>query len=360
MKNKEKDIDVSGLSKLQALFGSGEEENSNYDIQMLKLEDTYDFEKHYLKIEFEGEYKKISVSHPFDVEENVEMEELSESIREYGVLEPGICRPGRDGKYEVISGHRRKRAAILAGVTEMPFIIRNLSDAEATIIMVDSNKYRKNIKISSYAKAMYMKYYAIKHQGKRKDLIKNLEKLEEQSHTGDLEELASKEGMSLRKLQRLIRLANLPDGILQLVDQKIMGITPAVALSYLSMHEQAIVYGCMIQLGSLDERKPYIPTLDEANQLKTLSKNSENGLLSDDIFAVFSKKKNGVSQIKERKISFSREKIFSYFPESFNQEDVEKILFSLLEEWKKKNSPKDDNIPLPGQIDLQDYMDNYQ
>ena len=269
MKNRVSDIDLNRLSKLQSLFGD-EEKTDIYDIRMLSLEDTYDFEEHVFKMEFEGSYRDIEVRHPFEIVDDEDMEELSESIREYGVLEPGICRPGRDGKYEIISGHRRKHAAILAGVAEMPFIIREVSDAEATIIMVDSNKYRKNIKISVHAKAAYMKYYAIKHQGRRKDLIEDMEGLEKQSRENDLNDLASKEGMSLRNLQRFIRLANLSEEILQLVDQKVLGITPAVALSYLSEHEQDIFYSCILQLGSV--KKPYIPTLEEANQLKRMSK----------------------------------------------------------------------------------------
>ena len=354
MKNKDHDIGLNGLSKLQSLFGD-EETPDNYDIRMLRLEDTYDFEKHTFLLEFEDDCKEITVEHPFEVSDDDEMEELSESIREYGVLEPGICRPGRDGRYEVVSGHRRKRAAMLAGVTEMPFIIRDLSDEEATIIMVDSNKYRKNIKISAHAKAMYMKYCAIKRQGKRKDLIKDLEELENQSRENDLNDLESIEGMSLRILQRFIRLANLTEEILQLVDQKFLGITSAVALSYLSRQEQSILYDCILQLGS--EKQPYIPTLDEANQLKRLSKDSEDedGLQLCDFLQVLSKSKNSETA-REKKISFPKEKILSYFPKSFEQKDIEEILFSLLEEWKRKNKPKDDTS-LPGQADIRDYME---
>lgn len=355
MKNRVSDIDLNGLSKLQSLFG-GEEKSDAYDIQILNLEDTYDFEEHVFKMEFEGSYRDIEIRHPFEVIDDEEMEELAESVREYGVLEPGICRPGRDGRYEVVSGHRRRRAAMLAGITEMPFIIRDLSDEEATIIMVDSNKYRKNIKISAHAKAAYMKYYAIKHQGKRKDLIEDMEELEKQSREKDLNDLASKEGMSLRNLQRFIRIASLSENILQLVDQKVLGITPAVALSYLSEHEQDLFYSCIFHLGS--SKKPYIPTLDQANQLKRLSRDSESGMNACDIFEVLSKDECS-EKAKEKKISFSKEKIRSYFPESFKQEDIEEVLFSLLEEWKKKNRPGDD-MPLTGQISIEDYIDDCQ
>lgn len=354
MKNKDHDIGLNGLSKLQSLFGD-EEIADNYDIRMLRLEETYDFEKHTFLLEFEGDCKEITVEHPFEVSDDDEMEDLSESIREYGVLEPGICRPGRDGRYEVVSGHRRRRAAMLAGVTEMPFIIRDLSDEEATIIMVDSNKYRKNIKISAHAKAVYMKYCAVKRQGKRKDLIKDLEELETRSRENDLDlnDLASKEGMSLRNLQRFIRLANLTEEILQLVDQKVLGITPAVALSYLSRQEQSIFYNCILQLGTA--KRPYIPTLEEANQLKRLSRDSEDGMQICDFLQVLLKDKDSET-VREKKISFPKEKILSYFPESFEHKDIEKILFSLLEEWKRKNKPKDD-IPLAGQADIGDYIE---
>lgn len=356
MKNKANDIDLNGLSKLKNLFGDNAEEiqSSDYDIRMIKIKDTYNFEKHVLKIEVdEDKYEEIVIEHPFEVEIDDEMEELVESVKEYGILEPGICRPGKGGKYEVIAGHRRRQAAILAEKEEMPFIIRNLSDAEATIIMVDSNKYRRNIKISVYAKAMCMKYYAIKHQGKRKDLIKDIEKLEKESQTGDLNDLAAEEGMSLRNLQRLIRIVNLSEALLQLVDQKVLKLTTAVALSYLKMNEQDILYSCMVQLGKVD--KPYIPLLEEANRLKLLSRDSKNGLRPDEIREVLIKDTEKDKAVREKKISFSKEKVRSYFPKEFTQQDIEEVLYSLLEEWKKKNKPES-NEQIPGQTNLEDYV----
>lgn len=358
MKSKANDIDLNGLSKLKNLFGDDAEElqNGDYDIRMIKIEDTYNFAKHVLKIEVDdGKYEEIAIEHPFEVEIDDEMAELVDSVKEYGILEPGICRPGNSGKYEVIAGHRRRQAAILASVKEMPFIIRNLSDAEATIIMVDSNKYRRNIKISVYAKAMCMKYYAIKHQGRRKDLIKDIEELEKETQAGDLNDLAAEEGMSLRNLQRLIRIVNLSEDLLNLVDQKVLKITIAVALSYLTMHEQQILYSCMIQLGKED--KPYIPTLEEANRLKLLSRESKNGLLPDEIREVFIKDAEKDKTVKEKKISFSKDRVRSYFPEEYTQQDIEEVLFSLLEEWKKKNKPESDE-QIPAQTNLEDYVTN--
>ena len=149
-------------------------------------------------------------AHPFRVEDDEKMEETTESIRQYGVLVPGIARPRAGGGYEIIAGHRRKRGSELAGKTEMPVIVRNYTDDEATIIMVDSNIQREDILPSEKAKAYKMKYEAMKHQGKK-------------SGKNTLDEVGEAAGENAKKVQRYIWLSRLSEGLLAMVDGRKLG-----------------------------------------------------------------------------------------------------------------------------------------
>lgn len=163
--------------------------------------------------------------HPFKVLDDEKMEETTESIRLYGVLVPGIARPRAGGGYELIAGHRRKHGSERAGKTEMPIIVRNYSDDEATIIMVDSNIQREDILPSEKAKAYKMKYEAMKHQGKK-------------SGKNTLDEVGEVAGENAKKVQRYIWLSRLPDELLEMVDAKKLGFSQGVDISFLSEEAQ--------------------------------------------------------------------------------------------------------------------------
>ena len=178
--------------------------------------------------------------HPFKVADDEDMRKTADSIREYGVLVPAIVRPMENGEYEMISGHRRRYASMLAGKETMPVIIREMDDDTATILMVDSNLQREHILPSERAKAYQMKMEALKHQGERKDLQKGEDGTSCQLGTklrAD-EQVAADTGESARQVQRFIRLNNLIPEILDLVDDKKIAFNPAVELSYLPKEEQ--------------------------------------------------------------------------------------------------------------------------
>ena len=166
-------------------------------------------------------------NHPFHVNDDKEMEELAESIREHGVLIPGIVRPRAEGGYELIAGHRRKHGSELAGRTEMPVIVREYTDDEATIMMVDSNIQRESILPSEKAKAYALKYEALKHQGKK-------------SGKSTLDQVGEVAGENAKKVQRYLWLSRLSDQLLQMVDEKRLGLSQGVDLSFLSKKSQQL------------------------------------------------------------------------------------------------------------------------
>ena len=189
-------------------------------------------------------------NHPFRVEDDEKMEETTESIRQYGVLVPGIARPRAGGGYEIIAGHRRKRGSELAGKTEMPVIVRNYTDDEATIIMVDSNIQREDILPSEKARAYKMKYEAMKHQGKK-------------SGKNTLDEVGEAAGENAKKVQRYIWLSRLTERLLALVDSKKLGFSQGVDISFLTEEAQQWVQaaieekGCNISMAQSAKIKEY-------------------------------------------------------------------------------------------------------
>ncbi|MEI3219883.1 MAG: ParB/RepB/Spo0J family partition protein [Lachnoclostridium sp.] len=194
-------------------------------------------------------------NHPFRVVDNEKMEETTESIRQYGVLVPGIARPRTDGGYELISGHRRKHGSQRAGKSEMPVIVRNYSDDEVTIIMVDSNIQREDILTSEKAKAYKMKYEAMKHQGKK-------------SGKNTLDQVEETAGENAKKVQHYIWLARLSDGLLEMVDNKKLGFSQGVDISFLSEEAQKWVE-------MIVEKKCCNISTVQSGKLKEYSKNGE-------------------------------------------------------------------------------------
>ena len=258
--------------------------------------------------------------HPFRVVDDERMTETAESIKDYGVLVPAIARPMPDGGYELISGHRRKRACELAGLETMPVIVRELDDDAAVIIMVDSNLQRENILPSERAKAYQMKYEALKHQGQRRDLTsgQNVQKSE-----SSLEHVAEGSGDSAKTVQRVMRLNNLVPEMLSMVDDKKVAITPAVELSYLKPEEQQ-------QLVEAMETCQSTPSLSQAQRMKRFS---QQGKLTGDVMEeIMSEEKKPPLD----KVILTGEKIRKFFPKSYTPEQMEKVIIKLLETWYRK------------------------
>lgn len=259
--------------------------------------------------------------HPFRVLDDDRMMETVESVKEYGVLVPIIARPMADGGYEIVSGHRRKRACELAGLNEIPAIVRDLDDDEAVIIMVDSNLQRENILPSERAKAYQMKLEAIKHQGERRDLTSRqvVGKLE----AADL--IGQDTGESGRQIQRILRLNNLEPPLIDKVDAGKLAFTPAVELSYLKPEEQQ-------WLDTALENTQQTPSLSQAQRMK---RESKQGTLSEQgIMEIMTENKQTIPA--KGSVVLPQEKLTKYFPRSYTTEQMEKVIFKLLDYWMRK------------------------
>lgn len=260
--------------------------------------------------------------HPFRVLDDDRMMETVESVKEYGVLVPIIARPMPDGGYEIVSGHRRKRACELAGLNEIPAIVRDLDDDEAVIIMVDSNLQRENILPSERAKAYQMKLEAIKHQGERRDLTSDQvgQKLKVA-----VERVAENAGESKSQVQRFIRLNNLEPPLIDKVDAGKLAFTPAVELSYLKPEEQQ-------WLDTALENTQQTPSLSQAQRMK---RESKQGTLSEQgIMEIMTENKQTVPA--KGSVVLPQEKLTKYFPRSYTTEQMEKVIFKLLDYWVRK------------------------
>ena len=249
--------------------------------------------------------------HPFKVLDDEKMEETTESIRLYGVLVPGIARPRAGGGYELIAGHRRKHGSERAGKTEMPIIIRNYSDDEATIIMVDSNIQREDILPSEKAKAYKMKYEAMKHQGKK-------------SGKNTLDEVGEAAGENAKKVQRYIWLARLSDELLEMVDTKKLGFSQGVDISFLSEEAQQWVEVI------IEEQGCNVSTV-QSGKLKEYGKSGELTLAM--VRLILTEEKP-----KERKFTMKSDKIDKYFSDSYSNEEIENVIISLLDKWREEGA----------------------
>lgn len=265
------------------------------------------------KEEMENQVMEIPLSklhsftnHPFRVIDDKDMEELSESIRQHGVLVPAIVRSDGDGGYELIAGHRRKRGSELAGLYVMPAIVRKLTDDEATIIMVDSNIQRENILPSEKAWAYRMKLEALKHQGVKGD-----------GFTADLVGKSASE--SGRTVQRYIRLTYLKPELLEYVDQKKLPVLSGEKLSFLLPEEQAWV------LEVIEESQSF-PSKGEAEILRVESGKKQ---LTREIVKNILLKEERMSGI-----TLPVKRIRNYFPDNYSRKQIEDIIFNLLELWK--------------------------
>jgi len=260
-------------------------------------------------------------NHPFKVLNDEKMSDMIESIRVYGVLTPIIVRPN-DDNYEIISGHRRKFACEQLGINKIPSIVKNLSDDEAIITMIDSNIQREEILPSERAFAYKMKLEAMKRQAGRP---KNNSTQVGQNFKGkfSIEILAEEMGESRNQIQRYIRLTFLITNLLNMVDTKQIPFNTAVELSYLKESEQQLL---------LDTISKYnvIPSLKQATRLKTLSK--ENNLDENIICMVMTENTKSPD-----KISLKSSSLKKYFPENYTTEQMEEVIYKLLEDWSKTN-----------------------
>ena len=252
-------------------------------------------------------------NHPFKKRDGIENEELTESIKENGLLEPIIVRSFSAGTYEIISGHRRAEACKELRIQTVPAIVREMSKDEAVIAMVDSNLQREHLLPSEKAFAYKMKLEALKHQGKTsRQVVGKLESADKIS-----------ESESGRQVQRYIRLTHLIPELLKLVDEERIAFTPAVELSYLPENEQKILF----------EEIEYADATPSLSQAQRLRKYSEQGRLSiDTIFAVLSEEKPN----QKEQVKFKTEDIRKYFPKSYTSLDMQKTIISLLEKWQRQ------------------------
>lgn len=265
-------------------------------------------------------------NHPFKVKQDEAMAEMVDSIRKYGVLVPALVRPKEDGGYEMVAGHRRKFAAALAELTEIPCIVRNLTDDEATIIMVDSNLQRETILPSEKAFAYKMKLDAMKRQGQRSDLTSApLEPKLKGSRSN--EELAANSPDSRSQIQRFIRLTELIPSVLQMVDDGKIAFRPAVELSYLSKEQQESLYSTM-------ECEDCTPSLAQAIKMKEFSK---DGKLTDEVILSImqEEKPNQKEQFK-----MPKERISKYFAPGTPAQKIEDTIIKALELYRKRERQK--------------------
>ena len=266
-------------------------------------------------------------NHPFKVKQDDAMAEMVDSVRKYGVLVPALVRPKEDGGYEMVAGHRRKFAAALAELTEIPCIVRNLTDDEATIIMVDSNLQRETILPSEKAFAYKMKLDAMKRQGQRSDLTcAPMEHKSGKQKSRDI--LANQSGDSREQIRRFIRLTELISPVLQMVDDGKIAFRPAVELSYLSKEQQEALYSTM-------ECEDCTPSLAQAIKMKEFNK---DGKLTDEVILSImqEEKPNQKEQFK-----MPKERISKYFAPGTPAQKIEDTIVKALELYRKRERQRD-------------------
>ena len=248
--------------------------------------------------------------HPYQVREDTAMDELVESIRVHGILSPLLARPKGAG-YELVSGHRRRLAAQKLGLPTVPVLVREMTDDEAVILMVDSNLQRENLLPSEKAFAYRMKLEAMKHQGKAtsRQVVGKLE---------SADEVGQVNGESGRTIQRYIRLTNLVPPLLQMVDDGRIAFSPAVELSYLTRDEQA-------ELWDLIGREDATPSLSQALRMKQLSREAK--LTPEVLYAILTEEKPN----QKEQIRIKTESLRKYFPRNYSAQQMEREIIKLLE-----------------------------
>lgn len=265
----------------------------------------------------EGDIKEIALTelvsfknHPFKVLDNKDMDELVESVKENGILVPALARPLKNGKYELISGHRRKRASELAGLNTMPVIIKELTDDDSTVFMVDANLQREEILPSEKAFAYKLKFQALKHKGIKQE-------------SSSYEQVGATSGESGKTVQRYICLTRLSSELLDLVDTKALGFIQGVDISFLNEEQQMWV------LENIRDNKTNI-SKEQSNKLKEYGKKNE--LTKAMVYLILSNE----DKTKPRKVVIKADKLQKYFAEDMSEGEIENIILGLLEEWNNR------------------------
>lgn len=312
MKSSAAKIQMTGLD---ALFGEVPAQAVGDQIQEIALTELYPFK-----------------DHPFHVVDDEKMQEMAQSVAQYGVLVPGIVRPRSEGGYEIVAGHRRKRASELAGKETMPVIVRDMDDDEATIIMVDSNLQREKILPSEKAFAYRMKLEAMKHQGQRS--VSTSVPLAQKSEDKTSRELLGEQvGESQDQIRRYIRLTHLLPQLLQMVDENKLAFRPAVELSYLPLDGQELLYDVM------EDKAFGAPSMEQAKKLREYCERTE--LTTSLIIDILSDEKPAPFKITLKKKCLSQ-----YFPKEYTQQQMEDVILSLLESWKsQQNLSAESEVP---------------
>ncbi len=261
--------------------------------------------------------------HPFKVVEDEAMLRTTESIAQFGVLNPLITRPKGDGTYEIISGHRRAHAAEAAGLTEVPVIVREMDDDTAVCLMVDSNLQRETILPSERAFAYKMKLEALKHQGERSDLQTTGTSSQVETKLRSDQQMAKETGESRAQIQRHIRLTYLIPELLELVDKKKVSFNPAVELSYLKPEEQEMFLEAMDYCQTA-------PSLSQAQRMKKLSQ--EGNFTAELALEIMNEVKKGDLE----RVTFRNVTLRKYFPRSYTVQQMQDQIIKLLEQWQRK------------------------
>ena len=282
------------LQPLDALFGTNEETNNG--ICEIKIGSLHPFP-----------------NHPFQVKDDKKMEELSESITQYGVLVPGIVRLRESGGYELVAGHRRKRACELAGLEKMPVIIKDLTDDEATVIMVDSNIQREELLISEKAFAYKMKNEAMKRTGGRRKSSQSDYPLKGKK---TVEIIGEEFGDSAKQVQRYLKLTDLIPELLEKLDNGELSFNPAVELSYLTIEEQKEFIDAM-------EYTQAVPSISQAQRMKKLSR--EKKLTGTKMREIMGEIKKG----EITRVMFNNEQLYRYFPKSYTPAEMKEEILSI-------------------------------
>lgn len=256
--------------------------------------------------------------HPYKVRDDEAMHDMAESVKQYGVLSPAIARPLPEGGYELVSGHRRKRACELAGLETMPVIVRELDDDAAAILVVDSNLQREGLLPSERAFAYKLKLDALRHQGERTDLTSRqvVDKLKAADRVGE------DVGESARQVQRYIRLTELIPPLLDMVDERKIAFNPAYELSFLKQDEQRLLLDAM-------DSEQATPSLSQAQRLKQFSQRGE--LTSEVMRAIMSEEKKEAEHI-----TIKGDTLRKYFPASYTPKRMEETIIKLLEQWQRQ------------------------
>ena len=289
-------------------FLSSQEERDNAKlekVQMIPLDKITDFP-----------------NHPYRVVEDDEMFNMAESVKKWGVIHPVIVRPKEDGTYEMISGHRRKRASEIAGRNEIKAIVREMTDEEAIITMVDSNKQREKILPSEKAFAYKMKLEAMKRQGQRNDLT-SVPLAQKYAGKTSREIIAEEAGESQDQVRRYVRLTELIPELLNLVDEEKIKLRPAVEISYLTRDEQ-------VDLLDAIECLQATPSHAQAIRMKELSQKGE--LTTDEINNILEEEKPN----QKEQIKFKYDKVKNYFPKGYSIEQMQNVIEKLLENYQKQ------------------------